>query len=259
MISAPKPVARRGQRAADRAHAADRHVPVAGAAADQVVEEAHVLPQRFVVGAGERPDQRVGRHHSADQIVAHRGGDRLRRSAGRSSTASRTASSPPSATRRCVSRVRSGSVIVGHSRDVTVPAPTVELARTPASSAAAPTAAKVESGPISRPGPPAVGRVRRVGRIPPPRQPDPHAEIVDDAARQQADQIGVARQPCVDAVEGVRRHRGAADVVETLQHLHAPARPGQVGRGHQTVVPAADDDDVSARHRCTMSPADQPR
>ena len=36
---------RAGQRVGDRTHAADRHVPVAGAAADEVVEEADVLAQ----------------------------------------------------------------------------------------------------------------------------------------------------------------------------------------------------------------------
>ena len=101
---------------------------------------------------------------------------------------------------------------------------------------------------MSNPARPPLDGVRRIGRIPPPRQPDPQAEIVDDAARQQADQIGVSGQSCVDAVEGVRRHRGPADMVEAFQHLHALPCPGQVCRGHQTVVPAADDDDVSARH-----------
>ena len=66
------PGRRRSQRAADRAHAADRHVPVAGAATHQVVEEAHVLPQRRVVGASECSDQCIGRHHAANQIVGDR-------------------------------------------------------------------------------------------------------------------------------------------------------------------------------------------
>ena len=62
---------RRGsQRSAHRTHAADRHVPIAGAAADQVIQETDVLLQRRVVGAGEGADQRVGRHHAAHQIVA---------------------------------------------------------------------------------------------------------------------------------------------------------------------------------------------
>ena len=48
------------ERVGDRAHPADRHPPLAGAVADQVVEEAAVLEQRGVVHRGERADQRVG-------------------------------------------------------------------------------------------------------------------------------------------------------------------------------------------------------
>ncbi len=86
-----------------------------------------------------------------------------------------------------------------------------------------------------------IGRVRRVAAA---RQPHPGTEVVDDAPRQQADQIRVARQPRVDSVEGMRGHRRAADVVEPLEHLHPAAGAGQVGGGDQAVVPAADDDDV---------------
>ena len=112
-----------GQRAADRAHAADRYIPVAGAAAQQVIQEAHVLHQRRIVGAGERADQCVGGHHAADQIVVHRVGDRvpdrfthhrlpghlgIRITAGQHMAV------------RASSRVRSGSVSVGQSREVTI-------------------------------------------------------------------------------------------------------------------------------------------
>ncbi len=79
-----------------------------------------------------------------------------------------------------------------------------------------------------------------------PGQPNPGAEIVEDAPRQQADQVRVARQPGVDTVEGVGRNRGAADVVETFEQPHPAARPRQVGGGDQPVVAAADDDDVEA-------------
>ena len=53
-ISAPASAARPRERVGDRAHAADRHPPLAGAVADQVVEEAAVLDQRGVVHGRRR-------------------------------------------------------------------------------------------------------------------------------------------------------------------------------------------------------------
>ena len=57
-------------RRGDRAHAADRHPPLTGAVADQVVEEAPVLDERGVAEIRERADKRVGRHDAPDEIVA---------------------------------------------------------------------------------------------------------------------------------------------------------------------------------------------
>ena len=72
---------RRGDRVRQGAHAADRHVPGAGAAADHVVEEAAVLPQGGVVGVREGPDEGVGEDDTADEVVGevllHGGADRL--------------------------------------------------------------------------------------------------------------------------------------------------------------------------------------
>ncbi len=62
--------------------------------------------------------------------------------------------------------------------------------------------------------------------------------------RQQADQVGIPRQAGVDALERVRRHRRAADVIEALEHPHATPRACQVGGGDQSIVAAAHDDDV---------------
>ena len=42
----------------------------------------------------------------------------------------------------------------------------------------------------------------------------------------------------------MRGHRGTADVVQSLEHLDPASRTGQVGGGHQAVVPAADYHDV---------------
>jgi hypothetical protein len=43
----------------------------------------------------------------------------------------------------------------------------------------------------------------------------------------------------------VRGHRGTSDVVQPLEHLNPAPGAGQIGGGHQPVVPAADDDDVA--------------
>ena len=110
------PGRRRGQRAADRAHAADRDVPVAGAAAQQVVQKAHVLRQRRVVGAGECADQCIGRHHAANQVVGHCLGDRV-------SDRLVDDEPPRGVVARMMARLvagRSGWVNVGHSREVTM-------------------------------------------------------------------------------------------------------------------------------------------
>lgn len=42
----------------------------------------------------------------------------------------------------------------------------------------------------------------------------------------------------------MRRNRCATDVVEAFEHLYPASCPGQIGSGHQAVVPAADDDGV---------------
>ena len=83
-----------------------------------------------------------------------------------------------------------------------------------------------------------------------PGQPNPGTQIVEDALRQQADQVRIARQPGVDTVERVGRDRGAADVVQTFEQPNPSARPGQVGGGDQPVVAAAHDDDVEALVGC---------
>ena len=95
-----------------------------------------------------------------------------------------------------------------------------------------------------QPGPAGRRGVGCVGRVAAPGQPHPGTEVVDDASGQQADQIRVAGQPRIDAVERVRRDRRPTDVVQPLQHLHPSSGAGQVGGGDQAVVPAADDDDI---------------
>ena len=76
-ISAPAVRAAPRERVGERAHAADRHVPVALAVADHVVEEAAVLAQRRLVGGGEGPDQPVGERDPALDVVVEGRLDRL--------------------------------------------------------------------------------------------------------------------------------------------------------------------------------------
>ena len=58
--------------AADASHAADRHVPVPGSAADHVVQEAAVLAQARIVGGRERADEAVGQGDAARDVGLER-------------------------------------------------------------------------------------------------------------------------------------------------------------------------------------------
>ena len=89
-----------------------------------------------------------------------------------------------------------------------------------------------------------VGRVGRVRRVAAPPQVDAQAQVVDDPPGEQAHQVRVARQPRVDARPRPLRHRGAADVVEALEHDDLPTGAGEVRGGDESVVPSADDHDV---------------
>ncbi len=178
------PGRRRGERAADRAHASDRDVPVAGAAAEQVIQEAHVLRQRRVVGAGECADQRVGRHHAAHQIVGHRVRNRLRDGL--------IDHEPP---RGVVADVSARLVARAQRLHQRRPQPrgddaaaTVELGepRLVARSANRPER-RVRSDQQARAA--ARRRIGRVRRVAAAHQPHPGTQVVDDAAWQQADQI----------------------------------------------------------------------
>ena len=44
------------------------------------------------------------------------------------------------------------------------------------------------------------------------------------------------------------RHRGAADHLAALDHLHAQAGHREIGRAGEAVMPGADDDDVRLGH-----------
>ena len=67
-------------------------------------------------------------------------------------------------------------------------------------------------------------------------------ELTDDLGAQQADHVGELGE--FEAREDLLCHRRAADDVPALEHHHLLPGPRQVSRGHQAVVPAADDDGV---------------
>ncbi len=101
-----------------------------------------------------------------------------------------------------------------------------------------------------------VGR-ERSGRA--PAQLEVQAQIANDFLREQADQVGVARQMRVVIGEDFLRGRGAADVIVLLQEQDAQARARQIGRRDQTVMSGAKDDDVVSRfhfeQRINVQPA----
>ena len=199
------PVAQLGARAAgaarqlagQRAHPADGHVPVAGAVADHVVEEAAVLAQVGVVRAARtcRSARRSARCRAA--------GRRRRRARPSRRSGARTAPPRPrrrrpgarsSSRRDAAARAASGTRARADARRSGRRTPARRRSRVGAASTRA-------SSPASRRRP--AGRGGRPGRActtrPAARAARSEAELVDDRPRQQADEVGVARQPGVDA------------------------------------------------------------
>ena len=239
------------QLAGDRAHAADRHVPVPRPAADQVVEEADVLLQVLVVSPGEGTDQRIRQDHTADQVAAQLPADRLSDGMFDHGLPRRVGPGPGGEGPRVGPRQQRR----GHGGPESLrelPARGVERGE-----GAELAVGSADGGErrgrgglvpvVHQQGPAAVRGVRGVGGIAPPRQRDAQAEVVDDLPGQEADEVRIAREAGVDAVERVRGYRGAAGVFQLFQDQDVPPGLGQVrGRG-QSVVAAADDDGVKFR------------
>ncbi len=97
---------------------------------------------------------------------------------------------------------------------------------------------------VDQDAPRGVVRIGRVGGVAAAPQPDAEPEVVDDAAGEQAHEVGVARQSCGDARPRLLRHRGTPEMVEPLEHDDRPPGPRQVRRGDEGVVAAADDGGV---------------
>ena len=223
------------------AHPAHRHVPVPGAVADHVVEEAAVLAQLRIVGGGEGSDQRVGGHDPAHQVAVELGLERERE---RLLEQRRP--------RRLVvhqrAERRAGNERLGQRPEHPPRDPGGERAKALERGHRAVVAAGAGDR-VARPlrvvGDQHAGVAkRRVGRDPPPAHLDAYAELREQLAREQADEIGVARDARVDAGKRRGRDRGSAGVICALEHQHAPARSGQHRRGDQAVVAGAHDDRV---------------
>ena len=200
---------RRGELRRHRAHATDGDVPVAGAAADDVVQEATVGEQ--VVGVGERADQGVGQHDAAQRVVGEVLLDRL--------TDRPLDEHPPCIVADEAAEVAGAAQRLGQRREH-------------------PLGHRRES---PRRAPPRTGVDERDV---PASQRDVEAELVDDLRRQQADEVRVLRQQGVVGGEHASRAGRPADHRVAFEHEHRPSGLGEVRRTRQPVVPATDDDGV---------------
>ena len=251
---------RPGERVAERAHAAQGHQLLAGAVADQPVEEAAVLLQRRVVQRPEHPDQRVGRHDAAHGVVGEPLLDHLAQRRGDEVAPGRLVH-----VRGHVllpgQRLQEGRLDrPGHVRHLGVEAaPRVVLA------AAVGQLEERGAGALAlrvldqQPAVPAVAEAGRVRRDRPRRERHVELELGHQPRRHQGDQVGVARDAGGPAGERLRRDGRAADPVEPLEDQHRESRPGEVRRCHKAVVARLPRSRRrTARRRCEGSSRLQP-
>jgi hypothetical protein len=230
-----------------------------------VVEEAAVLGQAGVVDVGERADEGVGEHDTGDGVVAEPLGHRLADGA-LDQVAPRVRADQGAHVGRRPQRLGDGGPqalrdLVGERVEL---APRGVRAVVAGDGAERGGRALVVAVVDQQPEPVGVAGHGGVRRVAPAPQRDAQPQLVDHGPWQQRHQVGVARQPGVDAGEHLRRHRGAADVVERLEHQDRPPGPGEVGGGGEPVVPAADDDGVVPRregggHRVTLGSTSRPK
>lgn len=232
----------RGQRVRERAHAADRHVPGSRTAADHVVEEAPVLTEGGVVGVREGADERVGEDDPAHEVVGEpRFDGRADRLLEQDPPRLLVVDTP--------AQVVAGGQGLGERREHPFgdaarhrvePLPRLVLAaraRQPRErlAGAALSAADEQAGGVTVAFDGGVRRDRAAADA------EVEVQVPHDLPGQQADQVGVPRQPGVDPGEGPGGHGGSAGVVQPFQHQHGTPGAGQVGGGDQAVVAAADD------------------
>ena len=64
----PCPAGQRDELVAECAHPTHGHVPAPRPVAHDVVQEAAVLPQQWIAGGGERPNQSIGHDRAPNQV-----------------------------------------------------------------------------------------------------------------------------------------------------------------------------------------------
>ena len=238
---------RPGEGVGHGAHAADGHPPLAGAVADQVVEEAPVLDQRRVVQRREGADQGIGGDHATDGVVLEALLDRLPERLADDVAPDAGVDRLSQLALEGERRHQGGRDRVGEVGHVGVElAPGVVLpvrARQGGERLARRLALRALDEQAA--GSPVPG-VRRVGGRRPGREPDVEVEVGHQLLGHETDEVGVARQPGRQPGERAHRDGGAAGVVEALENGHREARAGEVGGRDETVVAAADNGDVVA-------------
>jgi hypothetical protein len=235
-------------RRGDRSHAADGHPPLAGAVADQVVEEAAVLDQRGVAQVRERADQRIGRHHAPDEVV----GEPLLDHLAERSFHDRLPQIGVDLLAQCPrsrERARQGrGDDLGQSTHLVVEGSPGGVLLVPASQRPEGLA---RDGTLlvlhEQPDVPAVPHGGGVRRRTPRAQLHRKVEIADDLLGEHRDEVGVPREPSAEPRERLGAHRRTTRVVEPLEQEHRQPGTGEIGRRCEPVVPTTDDDDVVLR------------
>lgn len=234
-----------GEGVGEGAHAADRNVPVAGTATDDVVEEAAVLEQGRVVRVGEGADQGVGENDSAYEVVAEvlLNGD----------TDGLLEERPPGllVTDPCAQRVPGGQGFGERREDPLRDASRHAVEALPRLVLPVRSGERGEGVPGAVPadeqsGGAAAAHGRGVRGDGPLAYGEVQTEIADDLPRQQGHEVRVARQAGVDSGEGTGGDGRSPGGGEAFQDQDGLSGAGEVGGGDETVVATAHDHRVIA-------------
>ena len=198
-ISAPAFDRGAGQPVGHRTHAADRDVPVAGAATDEVVEEADVLAQVGPAHLGEGADEGVGRDDAAHRVVAERALEDLPQRAPDQRLPERVVADQRRDLGLGAQRLEDGREDL--LREVVHPAVEVlprGILPGPAGEGGEAGRGRLRVTVVDEQAAAGVAGHRREGGVAPPDQPHVEVEVGDHLPGQQRDEVGVARQPRVD-------------------------------------------------------------
>jgi hypothetical protein len=239
-----------GDGSGDRTHAADRHVPVAGPATNDVIHEADVLDEGRIVDRGERADQPVGGGDARQHVVGHELPQHVAKWPCRqriphlvvTGTLAKGGCRHQRLQKRRPDPLRDRS----DARIHPCPACPCRITRTHAARARRARRRVVTIDQQSTTG---IRGRRRVGRVPAPGEANVESKVADDRPRNQGHQIGVARHVGGQTGKRLCRHGGAAHVVAFFKHQHPASGTREIRRRHQAVVSATDDDVVVLERR----------